>query len=329
MNVADTLEVSGYEVSGGNANILLPQGWSLISYLKSVPMQADSALATIAGSLVMAKNCLGQIFWPAYGINTIGNMKPGNGYHIYVAMVATLSYPPDPVPYAASLLSKSTFVSNPVHKEREVWSPGAPTGSTMILLVKCRSLEEGTVISAFTRSGREVGRGQVENDQASITVWGIDGTSRNENRGASEGEQLIMKYRASVCTPSRSLSVLAVKDYLGGQSGSNELLYRADAVVVAEAAALGDLTPNKFSLSQNYPNPFNPSTTIRYDLPTSLKVSLNIYNTLGQLVATLVDEKMEPGSYTVQWNANVPSGVYFYRLQAGEYMEAKRMILLK
>ncbi|MGA3245418.1 MAG: T9SS type A sorting domain-containing protein [Bacteroidota bacterium] len=88
--------------------------------------------------------------------------------------------------------------------------------------------------------------------------------------------------------------------------------------------------PLEFRLDQNYPNPFNPSTTIRYDLPKSATVSLNIYNTLGQVVTTLVNEHKEPGSYQVQWNvSSVPSGIYFYRLQAGEFVEAKKAILLK
>ena len=82
-------------------------------------------------------------------------------------------------------------------------------------------------------------------------------------------------------------------------------------------------------MSQNYPNPFNPSTTIRYSLPKAANVSLKVYNTLGQLVATLVDEHKEAGYQQIQWNASVPSGIYFYRLELGEYVETKKMIVLK
>jgi YVTN family beta-propeller protein len=86
--------------------------------------------------------------------------------------------------------------------------------------------------------------------------------------------------------------------------------------------------PKEFSLGQNYPNPFNPSTTIRYDIPKVATVSLRIFNVLGQLVATLVEEKEEAGHYQARWNANAPSGIYFYRLQAGGSVETKKMILL-
>jgi hypothetical protein len=87
--------------------------------------------------------------------------------------------------------------------------------------------------------------------------------------------------------------------------------------------------PRVFSLQQNYPNPFNPSTTISYSLPKAALVSLRIFNTLGEEVAVLVDERKEAGYHEVTWNANVPSGIYFYRLRAGEYVETKKMVLLK
>jgi len=96
----------------------------------------------------------------------------------------------------------------------------------------------------------------------------------------------------------------------------------------ATAVAPENAVATELSLRQNYPNPFNPSTTIRYDLPKSADVLLGIYSTLGQLVAILVNERKDAGAYQVQWNANVPSGIYFYRLQGGGYLEAKKMILL-
>jgi hypothetical protein len=88
--------------------------------------------------------------------------------------------------------------------------------------------------------------------------------------------------------------------------------------------------PRRFALEQNYPNPFNPTTAISYQLPAFSRVVLKVYNVLGREVATLVNEKEEAGKHSVTWNASsIPSGVYFYRLQAGAYSETKKLVLLK
>lgn len=88
--------------------------------------------------------------------------------------------------------------------------------------------------------------------------------------------------------------------------------------------------PFSFLLLQNYPNPFNPSTTINYDLPKSVYVTLAVYDALGRRVALLVDENKDAGSYRVLFDATkLPSGVYFYSLDAGTYHETKKLLLLK
>ncbi|MFC1562574.1 YCF48-related protein [candidate division KSB1 bacterium] len=93
--------------------------------------------------------------------------------------------------------------------------------------------------------------------------------------------------------------------------------------------------PNKFSLSQNFPNPFNPETEIRYQIPENTKVVLKIYNILGQEVRTLVDEVKSPGSYNIKWNGKnnygvtVSTGVYLYRIQAGDFVSTKKLVFLK
>ena len=88
--------------------------------------------------------------------------------------------------------------------------------------------------------------------------------------------------------------------------------------------------PKNFNLLQNFPNPFNPVTTIRFSLPYSCDITLKIYNTVGEEVATLVNNELSSGSYKIDWDAsNFASGVYFYRLHAGEFTETKKLILLR
>jgi hypothetical protein len=109
-----------------------------------------------------------------------------------------------------------------------------------------------------------------------------------------------------------------------------------DEIVVSVANE--ETIPNTFSLEQNYPNPFNPSTKIRFTIPSVIAsetkqsqfVSLKVYDVLGNEVATLVNEDKQAGSYEVDFNsAGLSSGIYFYKLQAGSFIETKKMILLR
>ena len=101
---------------------------------------------------------------------------------------------------------------------------------------------------------------------------------------------------------------------------------KANAVSVEDE----NIFPLVFSLEQNYPNPFNPSTKIKWQSPTSIWQSLKIYDVLGNEVATLVNEFRSAGNYEINFNAsNIPSGVYFYRLQSGSFTETKKMLMIK
>ena len=88
--------------------------------------------------------------------------------------------------------------------------------------------------------------------------------------------------------------------------------------------------PGTFGISQNYPNPFNPGTTINFSLPIASYVTLSIYNSMGQEVENLISKELGAGDYTREWNAaSFASGVYYYRIKAGNFMETKKLLLLK
>ncbi|RJP70105.1 MAG: T9SS C-terminal target domain-containing protein [Ignavibacteriales bacterium] len=90
------------------------------------------------------------------------------------------------------------------------------------------------------------------------------------------------------------------------------------------------LAPNDFQLYQNYPNPFNPTTSIKYKVSSICAVTLKVYDILANEVSTLVNEIKSPGNYEIKFNAsNLSSGIYFYKLQAGDISSIKKMLLLK
>ncbi len=115
----------------------------------------------------------------------------------------------------------------------------------------------------------------------------------------------------------------------------NDIITGGDFIAKISNTVLGITTekptiPNYFNISQNYPNPFNPTTVINYSVPRSNMVTIRVYDILGNETATLVNEEKPAGSYSINFNASrLSSGVYFYRMQAGSFVETKKLILMK
>jgi outer membrane protein assembly factor BamB len=126
---------------------------------------------------------------------------------------------------------------------------------------------------------------------------------------------------------SRKVAVLSEPQWGTFQGNNQRTGVQSSEILYVENT---EKAPMSFALSQNYPNPFNPSTTIRYGLPARLHVSLTVFNALGQQVAQIVNGEMDAGYHEVKFEAqSVSSGVYFYRIQAGEFVQTKRLLLLR
>ncbi len=117
-------------------------------------------------------------------------------------------------------------------------------------------------------------------------------------------------------------------DNTGGDNSSN---YKTK--IIFEDNNLPQVTnniPTEYSLSQNYPNPFNPSTLIKYSIPNGGLVKIKVYDIGGKEVSVLVNEIMNPGSYSIDFDGSkLSSGVYYYRIEAEKFIETKKMLLLK
>ncbi|NTW50718.1 MAG: T9SS type A sorting domain-containing protein [Chlorobiales bacterium] len=102
------------------------------------------------------------------------------------------------------------------------------------------------------------------------------------------------------------------------------------SLITSGTGETGTTKPLEFALGQNYPNPFNPVTTIQYTIPSTAEVKLKVFDLLGREIRTLVNERKPSGSYEVRFDgASLASGMYFYRLMAGNYVKTKKMVLVK
>jgi hypothetical protein len=155
-------------------------------------------------------------------------------------------------------------------------------------------------------------------DTAGSLLWsknwgGIDDEWLLSVQQTSDGGCVTAGFTTSVGVGSRDAWLLRIK------SESSHLNKKNQKMVL-----------KNFKLNQNYPNPFNPSTTIEFDLPKTSKVTLKLFNILGEEVATLVSDKLSAGSYSYEWDAShLASGEYLYRLQAGDYVETRKMVLIR
>ncbi|MEO6696086.1 MAG: T9SS type A sorting domain-containing protein [Ignavibacteria bacterium] len=156
--------------------------------------------------------------------------------------------------------------------------------------------------------------------------------------GSSYNRKRFQFYNGNTQTPSAYFMGIGLSGSADGPLGEvsfdligcviNNIVYGDTTLTVIHN--LSNQIPNRFSLSQNYPNPFNPKTIIKYSIPTTQFTILKVYNALGKEVSTLVDKKQNAGTYEVDFNGEgLPSGIYFYQLNTEDFLETRRMILLK
>ena len=200
----------------------------------------------------------------------------------------------------------------------------------------------GMTIAATTVTGADLLAEAESFEGVLVTIDSVSVTSLNSfdwSVSDGTGEFLIDDdWLASTSAADTMIQNLAVGDVILGLGGIYNHSFGSIKVQIRDLEDLGvelgverlaDL-PTVFSLSQNYPNPFNPATTINYTLPRQTKHTLKVYNLLGAEVATLVSDTKPAGAYSITWNAQrFASGLYFIRLEAGDYNNVKKMVLLK
>jgi hypothetical protein len=216
------------------------------------------------------------------------------------------------------------------------------TGSNATLLVRTairptvqgNALQAGDEIRVYTTEDLLVGKGAWDGTNCALAVQGDDAQTP-ETDGMRIGESLVI--RIFQAESNREFETVA--SYETGGEG-----YQANALIMLSeltgkpsetVAKTANGKPQSFSLGQNFPNPFNPETTITFELPAASKVTLQIYNALGQEIRTLTDSMFQPGVHRMVWDgkndsgAQVTSGVYFYTIRAGSFSLTRKMTLTR
>ncbi|MBD3333778.1 T9SS type A sorting domain-containing protein [candidate division GN15 bacterium] len=319
-----TLAITGAPVAPSTP-IDLYNGWNLVSYLPEMTMATEDALASVHDNLIVALGYDGEglVYEPGQGqFNNLTEMTTCFGYWLKVNGDQMLTYPEA---IGASLIPSRPARNMPVAKAAD--APGVTKTTRWVdlysegLQLDNETVEAGAVVTAHTTDGQKVGHFVMDdNGQFGFMPVYADEPSTVETDGVRAGGEFYLAING----------VKTKETFTFTGSGEKVEVFSLTSAETGPAEV-----PNSYSLSQNYPNPFNPSTTIEFNMANTGHAKVDVYNMLGQHVKTLFDGQAEAGQNQVQWDGtnnggeSVASGVYFYRLSADNYIETKKMTLLK
>ena len=328
---AHTIGFVGYPVVPELTPLDLRHGWSILGYLRMTPMDIAYIFSsqgfvnppfTTVGIIEIAKDDEGNIYWPYYsGLNAIGDMEPGEGYQIKLntpggtGTTVSFTYPANaPATYSSS----KTELLYPVKYESDL-----NTGNNMTIGIPAtawnKDPEIGDEIGIFDTKGNLVGAARYAGGHTAITVWGDDDQTETID-GAETNSALSLRYfHAS----SNTEQLIEVENW---EIGNGRYAVNAISVVGKLSVALD----NSYALLQNMPNPFNNLTEIRFILPEDADVNISVYNALGDLMEVVVARSFESGEHAVSFDASeLPSGNYFYKMTANDFVGTKALNIVK
>ncbi|MCF8373289.1 MAG: right-handed parallel beta-helix repeat-containing protein [Bacteroidales bacterium] len=310
---AQTLEVEGLLIDPVMSPVTIPGGWSIMGYLRTSPMNAATVISPIVSNVVIVKSGGGQIYWPLYNLNTIGNMVPGQGYQIKMTATDVLTFAMN-----TAAPSKSDVIDVQPEKYNKVNNTGHNMSLGILEDAWSKAPKEGDEIGVFNATGELIGSTVYQNGFNAITLWGDDSYTEDKTEGIANGDVFTLKLWDNTNDTEQEL---VVQSWL---QGSNQ--YGKDAIAVIEKLLVKDGNFDGFTLFQNVPNPFKDVTEISFYLPETSQVKLVVYNALGEKIEELVSARYEAGRHTVVFKtSSLSSGTYYYNFVSEKFTETKVM----
>ena len=300
-------------------SISLNSGWGMLGYLHQECYNAADMMIDLVSSdmLVILKDEYGNVYWPAFNLNSLGDMCPGDGYQIKTTGVVNFSYPSG----GRFGFSDFTTVEKTVH-----YDSALNTGNNMTIGLPTTAWEVmpaiGDEIAAYDESDRLIGSTSFNGDNIALTVWGDDLTTDSKD-GLSVGEKVTLKLWNSDMNTEETLVVTK------WDAGSDA--YTIDGISIASNIILsGEVSADTYKLYQNVPNPFNGTTTIKFYVPENTEVTIGVYNMLGEYVAKVTNDIFNVGKHEVTFNSGeLGQGTYFVRMNTEGFTTTKSMNIIK
>ncbi len=314
----DILTITGQKLIPEVTPINLNNGWNLSAYLRDNEMSPATAFESISSSLVLAKDNVGGIFMPAYGINTLGNMQTGQGYYFYMNAAAMLTYPANSAQKAVAENEITPLAKYNIPTMKN-------TGKNATFLISIES-NDGNEIGVYNMNNELIGSGAVHNGVAAITIWGDDETTHTID-GAKDNEYLNVKLYNTNNNTSKEISLTQIKE-ITGNTEQSELYYKTNAIYLAKASA-NDETGFAMSI-KNIPNPVESNVVFEFTLTDEANAEIQIYTSTGELVASVGNGNYSAGLHRISFDAsNLASGMYNIVLSSGSKKASSFMIVDK
>jgi hypothetical protein len=319
-----------FYIKGNHVNpqtpVYLEAGWNLISYL---PQDADSlknAMQSVLDNVIIIKSYDqgGLTYIPSLpdSINTLNIMLPNYGYWLRLKQNCTLFYPVESKINTPELsLAKANNIIP--HSDKIIPTNEWINVYASYLSINDNPLPAGSMIYAKDPDGIICGELKVRQTGffELLPIYKDDPTTPNIDEGAQYGDSISL-FINNVQLP--IIFNFETKDQVVNISDQ-----------ITKIDNISTKPPNTFALKQNYPNPFNPTCNINYQVPKSSKVKITVYNVLGEKISVLFDDSKNPGYYQLKWDGKnkhgntCATGIYFYKMEAGDYIKTKKMILIR
>jgi hypothetical protein len=302
-----TISINGLPVQPELTPLSLSAGYNFLGYLRQTASPATTELASIWSNIFIMKDQDGKVIWPAFNVNMIGSLTPGQAYKLQLTDASVLTYS------ANSPSVKAYGAAEPTHYRTSI-----ATGSNMTVGIPYTAWNIvpsiGDEVGVFSTSGVLVGSSVFTGENIAIAVMGND-LLNSEKSALAKGEGFVIKVWNHMSNEEVTCAF------------NQEIAYQEDAVVVLEKIALGQ-TASTLSLSQNMPNPASALTQISFYLPESGDVKLALFNILGEEVAVLANSAFAAGEQTIQVDTrSLASGSYIYKLTANGQTQSKQMMI--
>ncbi|MBT3234152.1 MAG: T9SS type A sorting domain-containing protein [Calditrichaeota bacterium] len=298
-----------------DTEIPIEEGWNYLTYLPTYQLPCTApdfyAFDSIIEELEIVKDPNGYFYVPQFEFSNMPPLQAGNAYQIKMSEEVVFTYPPEPEEEALAFIG---------HAQQYLfyYDRVEVTGSNMSLLLRGEVLQPGSEIGVYSNSGILVGSSTITtNGVCGLAVWGDDPTTE-ELEGSSDNESLEVKMWNSVDN---------TEIYLIVQSGNP--VYQTDDFTVSNVSQKPE-TPQEFFLSEPFPNPFNNVVKLTYQLPEAASVSIEVFDTSGRLVSTLVNGNIPAGYHVVSWDGRgVSSGVYLLQVDVMGNCSTRKVTLVR